>query len=138
VVVLPAIREGGGGVVFEALATGAVPVVADFGGPGDIVHSEVGYKVPLTTEGDVVSQMEKILTDLAGNRELLNRLRQRGMSYARERLTWDAKAQDTTRVLDWAVRRGPKPDLPPPKSLAAGIGPTGEVPEAYAESPASR
>ena len=37
--------------------------------------------------------MERILSDLAGNRDLLNRLRQQGMSYARECLTWDAKAQ---------------------------------------------
>lgn len=115
VVVLPAIREGGGGVVFEGLATGAVPVILDYGGPGDIVHPDVGYKVPPTNEGDVVSQMEKILSDLAGNRDLLNRLRQQGMSYARECLTWDAKAQATTQVLNWAVRRGPKPDLPPSK-----------------------
>jgi len=113
VVVLPAIREGGGGVVFEALATGAVPVILDYGGPGDIVHPDIGYKVPPTNEDDVVSQMEKILSDLAGNRDLLYRLRQQGMSYARECLTWDAKAQATTQVLDWAVRRGPKPDLSP-------------------------
>jgi glycosyltransferase involved in cell wall biosynthesis len=117
VMVFPSVRDFGAGVVFEALATGAVPVVADFGGPGDIVHPEVGYRVPLTNEGDFVAQMEKILTDLAGNRDLLNRLRQQGMSYARERLTWDAKAQSTTQVLTWAVRRGPKPDLPPPKVL---------------------
>ena len=66
VLVFPSVRDFGAGVVFEALATGAVPVVADFGGPGDIVYPEVGYKVPLTNESDVVSQMEKILTDLAG------------------------------------------------------------------------
>jgi hypothetical protein len=41
------------------------------------------------------------------------------VSYARERLTWDAKAQSTTKVLNWAVRRGPKPDFPPPKVLHA-------------------
>ena len=117
VLVFPSIRDFGGGVVFEALAVGVVPVVADFGGPGDIVYPEVGYKVPLTTESDMVSQMEKILTDLAENRDLLNRLRQQGMSYARERLTWEAKAQSVARVLNWAVRQGPKPDLPPPKLL---------------------
>ncbi len=117
VMVFPSVRDFGGGVVFEALATGAVPVVADFGGPGDIVHPEVGYKVPLTNEGEFVSQMETILTDLAGNRDLLNRLRQQGMSYAQERLTWDAKAQSVTRILNWALRQGPKPDLPPPKML---------------------
>ena len=75
VLVFPSVRDFGAGVVFEALATGAVPVVADFGGPGDIVHPEVGYKVPLTNESEFVSQMEAILTELAGNRELLNRLR---------------------------------------------------------------
>ena len=113
----PTLRDNGPGVVSEALATGAVPVIADFGGPGDIVHPEVGYKVPVTSENDMVAQMEKILTNLAGNRDLLNRLRQQGMSYARERLTWDAKAQSFTRILYWVVRRSPKPDLQPPKML---------------------
>jgi glycosyltransferase involved in cell wall biosynthesis len=117
VFVFPSLRDNGAGVVFEALGTGAVPVVADFGGPGDIVHSEVGYKVPLTNESEFVSKMEAILTDLASNRELLNRLREQGMSYVRECLTWDAKAERTTRVLNWVSGRGPKPDLPPPKML---------------------
>jgi len=93
VFVFPTLRDNGAGVVFEALATGAVPVVVDFGGPGDIVHSEVGYKVPLTNESEVVSEIEKILANLASDRDLLNRLRQQGMSYARECLTWNAKAQ---------------------------------------------
>jgi glycosyltransferase involved in cell wall biosynthesis len=122
VFVFPTLRDNGAGVVFEALASGAVPVVADFGGPGDIVHPEVGYKVLVTNEEDVVAQMEKILTELAHNREQLDRLRRQGMIYARERLTWDAKAELTTKVLQWAVRRDSKPDLPPPKDLAPGIG----------------
>jgi glycosyltransferase involved in cell wall biosynthesis len=119
VFLFPTLRDNGAGVVFEALASGAVPVVVDFGGPGDIVHSDVGYKVPLTNENDIVSRIEKILADLASNRDLLNRLRRQGMTYARECLTWDAKAQRTTQVLNCAVRRGPKPDLSPPKLLYA-------------------
>jgi glycosyltransferase involved in cell wall biosynthesis len=115
VFLFPTLRDNGAGVVFEALASGAVPVVVDFGGPGDIVHSDVGYKVPLTNENDIVSRIEKILADLASNRDLLNRLRRQGMTYARECLTWDAKAQRTTQVLNWAVGRAPKPDLLPPK-----------------------
>jgi glycosyltransferase involved in cell wall biosynthesis len=117
VFVFPSLRDNGAGVVFEALGTGAVPVVADFGGPGDIVHPEVGCKVALTTENDIVAQMEKILTELAHNRDRLEQLRRQGMAYVRERLTWDAKAQSITRVLHWAVGRGPKPDLLPPKML---------------------
>ena len=120
----PSVREFGGGVVFEALAVGAVPLVADFGGPGDTVHPNVGFKVSLTNEDDVVLQIEKILSDLSRDRNLLDRLRQRGMSYARESLTWDAKAQIVTRIMDWVVAQGPKPDLPPPKALAVGIRPS--------------
>jgi glycosyltransferase involved in cell wall biosynthesis len=138
VMVFPSVRDFGAGVVFEALATGAVPVVADFGGPGDIVHPEVGYKVPLTNEDDVVAQMETILAELVQNRSLLERLRQQGMSYARERLTWDAKAQDITRVLHWVLRIGPKPDLLPPKILAAGIGSSGQIAASSASSPRVR
>jgi glycosyltransferase involved in cell wall biosynthesis len=118
VLVFPSVRDFGAGVVFEALARGAVPVVADFGGAGDIVHAGVGYKVPLTNENDFVLQMEKILMTLADDRELLDELRRQGMNYARERLTWDAKAQDTSSVLNWAVGRGPKPDFLPPKRLS--------------------
>lgn len=117
VFVFPTLRDNGAGVVFEALATGAVPVVVDFGGPGDIVHPEVGYKVPLTNESDVVSKIEKILAGLERDRDLLNRLQQQGIAYARECLTWDAKAQSTARVLTWAAGRGLKPDLLSPKML---------------------
>jgi glycosyltransferase involved in cell wall biosynthesis len=117
VFVFPSLRDNGAGVVFEALGSGAVPVVADFGGPGDIVHPEVGYKVALTNENDIVEQIERILTELAHNRDRIEQLRRQGMAYVRECLTWDAKAQATTRVLQWAVRRGPKPEMPPPKIL---------------------
>lgn len=136
VLVFPSVRDFGGGVVFEALACGAVPVVADFGGPGDIVHPEVGYKAPLTNENDMVRDLEKALKELVHNRDLLERLRRQGMAYARERLTWDAKAQDTTKVLNWVVRRGPKPDLRPPKVLDAGLGLLRENPVPCAGSPA--
>jgi glycosyltransferase involved in cell wall biosynthesis len=122
VMVFPSVRDFGAGVVFEALATGAVPVVADFGGPGDIVNPNVGYKVPLTNENDFVERMEKILAELANNRDRLAQLRRQSISYIRDSLTWEAKAEATTRILRWAVRQGPKPYLPPPKALAADMG----------------
>jgi glycosyltransferase involved in cell wall biosynthesis len=119
VLVFPSVRDFGAGVVFEALASGSVPVVADFGGPGDIVHPDVGYKVALTNEGDFVAQMERILTELAHDRDRLKTLRRQGMAYVREHLTWEAKAQKTNRVLHWAVKKNPKPDFPPPKMLVS-------------------
>jgi glycosyltransferase involved in cell wall biosynthesis len=122
VLVFPSVREFGGAVVFEALALGVVPVVADFGGPGDIVQAEIGYKVALTNEGDVVAQIEGILADLVKNRDRLDQLRERGTLYALQRLSWDSKAQIITQIVQWAMGRGPKPVLPPPKVLAPGTG----------------
>jgi len=122
VLVFPSVREFGGAVVFEALALGVVPVVADFGGPGDIVQAEIGYKVALTNESDVVAQIETILADLVENRDRLDQLRERGTRYAFQRLSWDAKAQVITQIVQWAMGRGPKPVLPPPKVLAPGTG----------------
>ena len=122
VMVFPSVRDNSPAVVFEALAAGAVPVVADFGGPGDIVHQDIGYKVPLTNEADVVSRIEKILTGLARDRANLERLRQQGISYAWGCLSWDAKAQTLTQIMRWALRQGPKPNLSATKILhTAGI-----------------
>jgi glycosyltransferase involved in cell wall biosynthesis len=122
IMIFPSIRDFGGGVVFEALACGAVPIVADFGGPGDIVRPDVGFKVALTNEDDMVEKMEGILQMIARDRKLLERLRENGRSYAVESLTWNAKAQNTTKILDWILGRGPKPAFPSPKLVkAAGV-----------------
>lgn len=118
ILLFPSIRDFGGGVVFEALAQGVVPIVSDFGGPGDTVHPEVGCKVALTNEADVVSQIEQILLNLVHDEGRLDQLRNRGVSYAREYLSWDAKARTLTTIMRWVLRQGPKPNLPPPKVLS--------------------
>jgi glycosyltransferase involved in cell wall biosynthesis len=115
VLIFPSLREFGGGVVFEAIAMGAVPVVANHGGPGDIVTDEVGYRIPITDEHQIAAQIESVLEHLASDQDHLERLRRCGVAYARERLTWEAKARMVTEVLLWAVGVGPKPNMPPPK-----------------------
>ena len=114
VLVFPSLREIGGGVVFEALSLGAVPVVADFGGPGDVVTPDIGYKIPMFNADDMILKLDAVLKRLAADRNHLENLRERGMTYARENLTYDAKARALTGVLLWAIRRGPKPELLPP------------------------
>jgi len=128
VMVYPSVREYGGAVVVEALAAGVVPLVADFGGPGDTVRPDVGFKVRLTNESEVVSELERFLVELTHNRDLLERLRERGMAFVRENMTWDAKALRTTMVLNWAAGRGPKPDFPPPRVLDAKAASTSKEP----------
>ena len=117
VLVFPSVRDFGGGVVFEALSLGVVPIVADFGGPGDVVQPGVGCKVRLTNEADVVSQIEQILRSFAEDRDRLERLKEQAVAYASDYLSWEAKAQAITSIMRWALRQGPKPNLPPPKML---------------------
>ena len=116
ILVFPSLREFGGAVVFEALALGAVPVVADFGGPGDIITPDVGYKIALTNEIDFIKDLRAALNRLAHDREHLSILRRQGMAYANDQLTWDGKARAVSRVLNWVTGNGEKPDMPPPQS----------------------
>jgi glycosyltransferase involved in cell wall biosynthesis len=122
VLVFPSLREIGGGVVFEALTVGAVPVVADFGGPGDLVNPDIGYKIPMSNEDDMILELESILKHLAEDRTHLETLRQQGMAYVREHLTWDSKARVVTDILLWVLGRASKPKLPPPVRLAPMVG----------------
>ena len=71
-----------------------VPVVAAFGGPGDIVNPTVGYRVALTNPDDMVSQIQRILLELDGDDARLRRLSQDAVRYAREEWMWDGKARD--------------------------------------------
>lgn len=102
-------------MVFEALAKGVVPIVAEYGGPGDIVTDQVGYRIPLTDESKMAAEIESVLERLASDRDHLETLRQQGTTYAREHLTWEAKARKVADVLWWAVGASPKPDMPPPE-----------------------
>jgi glycosyltransferase involved in cell wall biosynthesis len=131
VLVFPSLREIGGGVVFEALSMGAVPVVADFGGPGDVVNPDVGYKIPMSNENEMISKLESVLKKLGDDRNHLENLRERGMAYARESLTYDAKARVMTDILLWATGRGPKPHLQPPRRPVA-VAQNADCPEATA------
>ena len=114
VLVFPSVREFGGGVVFEALACGTVPIVSDYGGPGDIVHEAIGYKVPLSDEAASIARISEILQSLDRNRPQLEQLSKAGQAFARLRLSWEGKAQQTTAVLRWCLHQGHRPAFLPP------------------------
>lgn len=115
VLVFPSVREFGGGVVFEALASGAVPIVSDYGGPGDLVHAGIGFKIPLSDEAGSIVEIGKILEELDQDRARLARLSEAGQEYARASLSWRGKAAQTTQVLRWCLRQVQRPLLLPSK-----------------------
>ena len=101
ILLFPSIREFGGGVVFEALAYGVVPIVVDYGGPGDIVHTRVGYKVALTNEQDMIAQIDAILKGLQTDRSLLFQMQEQGMLLCQRTvgLGWKGQSYERDTVL---------------------------------------
>lgn len=108
----PSIREFGGGVVLEAMALGLVPIVVDYAGPGELVTSNTGYKLPMDRREKIVSSFSEKLKMLADDRQALIPM----MLAARQRVhslfTWSAKAKQIREVYDWVLgARTEKPEF---------------------------
>ncbi len=116
----PSIREFGGGVVLEAMATGVVPVVCDYAGPGELVDADTGYKVPIGTRGAVVAGFRDRLGEILDNPSDLPRLSDNGVRRVAERFTWERKAAQMIDLYRWALApSGPIPYAEAPTSLPA-------------------
>jgi len=62
--VFPSYREPGGNVPFEAMGHGLPLVVADRGGPANVVDSECGIRVPVTTPDQFARDLAEALRSL--------------------------------------------------------------------------
>ncbi len=97
---LPSIREFGGGVVLESMALGVVPIVADYGGPAELIDSETGIRVPFGDKKSLVEGMRLAISRLIHNPEMLAMLGTAGQRKVAEQFTWKAKAGQIKRVYE--------------------------------------
>lgn len=107
----PSIREFGGGVVLEAMALGLVPVVADYGGPAELVTDRTGYRVPMGTRAELVARFRQVLGDLADKSTGLRAMGRQARDRVFKMFTWDAKARQTLEVYRWVSGQRDKPDF---------------------------
>lgn len=107
----PSIREFGGAVVLEAMALGLVPIVADYGGPGELVSQKTGFAVPMGSRDDIIagvrSRLEQLVADVSVVRPMGERARERVFKH----FTWEAKAAQTFEVYRWVTGQRGKPDF---------------------------
>jgi glycosyltransferase involved in cell wall biosynthesis len=108
----PSIREFGGGVVLEAMALGIPPLVLDYAGPGELVTSEWGYKLPIGTRAEIIcrlrAELESRVADLADLQRTGNAARARVAAV----FTWAQKAEQIAQVYRWVLDgSGPPPQL---------------------------
>jgi len=107
----PSIREFGGGVVLEAMASGVVPVVVDYAGPAELVTPKTGCLVPLGSRESIVAGLRGQLERLANNPEEVQTLAQSGRSRIERWFTWERKVEQFVAVYDWVLGRSVKPDF---------------------------
>ncbi|WP_299601341.1 glycosyltransferase family 4 protein [uncultured Tateyamaria sp.] len=107
----PSIREFGGGVVLEAMALGVVPVVIDYGGPGELVITGTGFKVAIDDRPVVIAALQNQLEAIAADPTVLPKLGQAAQDRVLTHFTWPAKAKQIIEVYDWVLgHRKNKPD----------------------------
>lgn len=100
ILAFPSIREFGGGVVLEAMALGVVPVVVDYAGPGELVTSKTGLKVPIGARADIVSGFRAVLARLALSRSELHGLSEAARLHVQNEFVWTAKARQVIKLYE--------------------------------------
>ena len=111
VMAFPSVREFGGGVVLEAMAVGVPPLIVDYAGPGELVSDGIGYKAPLGSRREIVEGFHNALSDLCEKPDELAKVGAAGRAFVEAHFTWDQKARQVSRVYDWVLDGGAKPDV---------------------------
>jgi glycosyltransferase involved in cell wall biosynthesis len=104
---LPSVREFGGGVVVESMALGVTPIVADYGGPSELVDEKTGIRVSFHDKPSLVEGMRRAIGEAIRCPDMLDTLGAAARRKVLEKLTWEAKANQIVAVYD-AVLRGAK------------------------------
>ncbi|MFM9995282.1 MAG: glycosyltransferase family 4 protein [Phycisphaerales bacterium] len=107
----PSVREFGGGAVVEAMSMGLVPVVLDYGGPGELVTPSTGFAIPMGSRSDIVARMRAVLSELVVDPSLVRAMSERARERVLRWFTWRAKASQVAEVYSWVLgRRAAQPD----------------------------
>jgi glycosyltransferase involved in cell wall biosynthesis len=105
---LPSIRESGGAVLLEAMACARPVIALNFGGPGEIVDSEVGSLVALRSPEQVVDDLVQKLTTVFTQPELWRQRGEVGRQRVASQYSWPAKISAVKRIYEQVIReRGP-------------------------------
>jgi glycosyltransferase involved in cell wall biosynthesis len=98
VLCLPAIRESGGSVLLEAMASARPVIAVAFGGPAEIVDEAVGRTIaPDGVEG-VIAGFAEALRDIVRNPDAWRDRGAEGHRRAQSRFGWDAKIDRAIRI----------------------------------------
>lgn len=103
----PSIREFGGGVVLEAMALGLTPIVADYGGPAELVEEDTGIRVPFSDEASLIAGFREAIAKVINSPSLLVRYGVTARERVLQTFTWDAKAAQISNIYSALLDKTP-------------------------------
>lgn len=109
----PSIREFGGGVVLEAMALGVAPIVADYGGPIELMDDRTGIRVAFSSAQTLEEGFRTTISALLEDPARLDLLGDAAVERVRSLFTWDRKAEQIMQIYDWVRDGGSRPSLMP-------------------------
>lgn len=90
---LPSIRESGGAVLLEAMASARPVIAMRFGGPAELVDEEVGATLALSTPEDATTGLVAALKDVIARPDVWQARGQAGRSRVEALYSWQAKVE---------------------------------------------
>ena len=88
---LPSVRESGGAVILEAMASARPVIVLDYGGPAELVDDRVGRKVPATGNEASIQGIAEALEDAYNNPDAWRTRGLNGRALVASQWSWEAK-----------------------------------------------
>jgi alpha-maltose-1-phosphate synthase len=107
----PSVREFGGAVALEAMASGLVPIVVGYAGPNELVSDATGVRVALGSRAEIISNMRTALEQMLANPERVRAMSLRARERVMTHFTWAAKASQVGEVYKWVLGQRNKPDF---------------------------
>lgn len=95
--VFPSLREFGGGVVLEAMASGLPSIIVDYGGPSELIDARTGIALPMQPQETLIPDLTTAMEQLATNPMLCEAMATAALQSVRDHHVWSAKA---TRMAD--------------------------------------
>ncbi len=100
---LPSVRESGGAVLLEAMASARPVIAMDFGGPSEIIDSEVGHLVTMASPPAAIAGLVACLRDVIENPLAWQARGLAGRERVEKLYSWGAKINQANRLYDEVI-----------------------------------
>lgn len=110
---LPSVRESGGAVVLEAMASARPVIAVSYGGPAEILSEDVGQPILPIGREHVVERLCAGLMSVCKEPEIWRQKGIAGRKRAEREFSWDAKVKEGVRLYQSLINNRQEPDHDP-------------------------